>query len=114
MPRTVDARRPRCNDVEEDDLRCSDDALARSVDDAVAVVGGAAKLTQTGGPPDRARHAAWRRKRHEKREKVIYLPIKIPTIYDSVAGVLMGGGGLHNMRLLRKLKQNSKIHMYLT
>ena len=102
VPRTVDARRPRCNDVEEDDLRCSDDALSRSVDDAVAAVVGAAKATQTGGPPDRARgrRPAMPRgaaKGMKKGKKVIYQPIKIPAIYDSVAGILMevgvGGGG---------------------
>ena len=54
MPRAVDARRPRCDDV-EDDARCSDVARTRAVDDSGAAVGGAAKLTETGRPPDRIR-----------------------------------------------------------
>ena len=54
-PGAVDAQRPRCDDVEGDDARGSDVALARSIDDAAAAGGGAAKFTETGRPPDRVR-----------------------------------------------------------
>ena len=69
-PGAVDAQRPRCDDVEEDDAIGSDVALARSIDDAAAAGGGAAKFRdrQASGscPWPTTRHAAWRRRKHEK------------------------------------------------